>query len=71
MKDPLQQFYRNIAFGSEAQAFTSLSLVEIDQLFKMDYPAVSQAAKRFEQKSEVNHKIGEIKQKIIAALKEN
>ena len=37
----------------------------------MDYSAVSQAAKRFEQESKVNHKIGEIKQKIIAALKEN
>jgi len=29
MKDSLQQFYRNIAFGREAQAFTSLSLIEI------------------------------------------
>jgi len=37
----------------------------------MDYLAVSQAIKRFEQKSKVNHKIGEIKQKIIAALREN
>jgi hypothetical protein len=37
------------------------------QLFKMDYSTVSQAAKRFEQKSKVNHKIGEIKQKIIEA----
>jgi len=38
-------------------------LAEIGQLFKMDYLVVSQAAKRFEQKSKVNHKIGEIKQK--------
>jgi len=37
----------------------------------MDYSAVSQAAKRFEQESKVSHKIGEIKQKIIAALREN
>jgi len=37
----------------------------------MDYYTVSQAAKRFEQESKMNHKIGEIKQKIIAALKEN
>jgi len=36
----------------------------------MDYSAVSQAAKRFEQESKVNHKIEEIKQKIIAVLKE-
>jgi hypothetical protein len=41
------------------------------QLFKMDYSTVSQTAKRFKQKSKVNHKIGEIKQKMIAALKEN
>jgi hypothetical protein len=46
-------------------------LAEISQLFKLDYLAVSQAAKRFEQESKVNHKIGEIKQKIMAALREN
>jgi len=51
--------------------FTSLSLAEIGHLFKMDYSAVSQAAKRFEQKSKVNYKIGEIKQKMIVALREN
>ena len=36
----------------------------------MDYSAVSQAAKRFEQKSEVNHEINEVIQKMIIALKE-
>ena len=36
----------------------------------MDYSAVSQAAKRFEQKSEANHEINEVIQKIIIALKE-
>ena len=51
--------------------FTSLSLAEINRLFKMDYPAISQVAKRFEQKSKDNHKIGEIKQKMMAALEEN
>jgi chromosomal replication initiation ATPase DnaA len=51
--------------------FTALSLAEIGQLFEMDYSTVSQTAKRFEQESKTNHKIGEIKQKIIAALKEN
>jgi chromosomal replication initiation ATPase DnaA len=51
--------------------FTSLSLAEIGQLFELDYSVVSQAAKRFEQEIKVNHKIGEIKQKMIAALKEN
>jgi chromosomal replication initiation ATPase DnaA len=51
--------------------FTALSLAEIGQLFEMDYSAVSQAAKRFEQESKTNHKIGEIKQKMMAALREN
>ena len=36
----------------------------------MDYSAVSQAAKRFEQKSEVNNEIKENMQKVITALKE-
>ena len=36
----------------------------------MDYSAVSQAAKRFEQKSEVNDEIKEVMQKVIAATKE-
>jgi DNA-binding MarR family transcriptional regulator len=45
-------------------------LSEIGELFKMDYSAVSQAAKRFEQKSEINHEIKEIMQKVITALKE-
>ena len=51
--------------------FTALSLAEIGQLFKMDYLAVSQAAKRFEQESKVNQKLREIKQKMITALEEN
>jgi hypothetical protein len=46
-------------------------LAEIGQLFEMDYSIVSKTAKRFEQESKVNHKMGEIKQKMIAALKEN
>jgi len=50
--------------------FTPLSLSEIGKLFKMDYSAVSQAAKRFEQKSEVNHEIKEVMQKVITVLKE-
>jgi len=37
----------------------------------MDYSAVSQAAKKFEQEGKVHHKIGEIKQEIIAALRDN
>ena len=52
------------------KGLTPLSLVKIGELFKMDYSAVSQAAKRFEQKSEVNHEIKEVMQKVIAAIKE-
>jgi len=37
----------------------------------MDYKAVSQTAKRFEQESKTNHKIGEIKQKMMEVLREN
>jgi uncharacterized protein YukE len=36
----------------------------------MDYSAVSQAAKRFEKKSEMNHEIKEVMQKVITTLKE-
>jgi len=50
--------------------FTPLSLSEIGELFKMDYSAVSQAAKRFEQKSKVDDEIKESMQKVITALKE-
>ncbi|MCK5767963.1 MAG: hypothetical protein KAH35_06295 [Candidatus Atribacteria bacterium] len=48
--------------------FTPLSLSEIGKLFKMDYSAVSQAAKRFEQKSEVNDEVKEVMQKVVTAL---
>jgi hypothetical protein len=37
----------------------------------MDYTAVSQIAERFEQEGKVNHEMGEIKQKVMVALKEN
>ncbi len=50
--------------------FTPLSLSEIGKLFKMDYSAVSQTAKRFEQKTEVNHEIKEVMQRVVTALKE-
>src|SRR5665648_375317 len=50
--------------------FTPLSLSEIGELFKMDYSAVSQTAQRFEQKTEVNHEIEKVMQKVITALKE-
>jgi hypothetical protein len=43
------------------------------QLFEMDYSTVtvSQTAKRFERESKTNHKIGEIKQKMMAVLRDN
>jgi len=41
--------------------FTSITLAEISQFFKIDYSAVSRTAKRFEQESKVNHKIKEMK----------
>jgi hypothetical protein len=41
------------------------------QFFEMDYSAVSQVAKRFEQESKINHEIKEIKLKMITVLKEN
>lgn len=50
--------------------FTPLFLSKIGELFKMDYSAVSQAAKRFEQKSEANLEIKEVIQKVVTALKE-
>jgi REP element-mobilizing transposase RayT len=50
--------------------FTPLSLYEIGKIFQMDYSAVSQAAKRFEQKSEANDEIKEVMQKVITTLKE-
>jgi len=37
----------------------------------MDCSAASQAVKRIKQESKVNHKIGESKQKIITALRED
>jgi len=43
---------------------------KIGEHFKMDYSTVSQAAKRFEQKSEVNNEIKENMQKVITTLKE-
>lgn len=50
--------------------FTPLSFSKIGELFKMNYSAVFQVAKRFEQKSEVNYEIKEVMQKLITALKE-
>jgi len=49
--------------------FTSLKLSQIGQLFDMDYSAVSQAVKRFEQKYKKNNEIAELKQKMINVLK--
>ena len=50
--------------------FTSLSLSKAGEVFKMDYSAVSQAAKRFEKKCEVNQEIKEVMQKVITTFQE-
>ncbi len=61
-------FYRSLAIYL-MKRFTPLSLSEIGGLFKMDYSAISQATKRFEQKSKVNSEIKENMQEVITALK--
>ena len=61
-------FYRSLAIYL-IKRFTPLSLSKIGELFEMDYSAVSQTAKRFEQKSKVNYEIKENMQKVITALK--
>ncbi len=39
-----------------------IKIIGTNSIFsKMDYSAVSRTAKRFEQESKVNHKVGEIK----------
>jgi REP element-mobilizing transposase RayT len=50
---------------------TSLRLSQIGQIFDMDYSAVSQAVKRFEQKCKENKKVEQMKEKIIDALKKD
>lgn len=51
--------------------FTSLTLSQIGQLFDMDYSAVSQAVKRFEQKCENNDEIAQLKEKMMKVLKKD
>jgi len=50
--------------------FTPHSLSEIGNSFKMDYSAVSQAAKKFELKIEMNSETKEIMQRMLTALME-
>ena len=63
-------FYRSLAIYL-MKHFTPLSLSEIGELFKMDCSAISQAAKRFKQKSKVDSEIKENMQKVITALKKD
>ena len=51
--------------------FTSLALSQIGQLFDMDYSAVSQAVKRFEQKCENNNEIAQLKEKMMKVLEKD
>jgi chromosomal replication initiation ATPase DnaA len=62
-------FYRSLAIYL-IKRFTPLSLSKIGELFEMDYSAVSQAAKRFEQKSKFNNEIKKNLQGVITILKE-
>ncbi len=50
---------------------TPLKLTEIGELFDMDYSAVSQAAKRFEQKCNKDKEIERIKERVIESLRKN
>jgi len=49
--------------------YTPLKLTEIGELFAMDYSAVSQAVKRFEQKCKKDKETDRIKKRVIEALK--
>jgi putative transposase len=49
--------------------YTPLKLTEIGELFAMDYSAVSQAVKRFEQKCKKDKEAERIKKRVIEALK--
>lgn len=49
--------------------YTSLSLKEIGKIFSMDYKAVSQAVRRFEEKISKDKKISDKVDKIIERLK--
>jgi len=62
--------YRSLALYL-IKHFTSLRLSQIGQFFDMDYSAVSQAVKRFEQKCKKNNEIAELKQKMINSLKKD
>lgn len=60
--------YRSLALYL-IKKLTQLKLTEIGELFAMDYSAVSQAVKRFEQKYRKDKEIERIKDKALEALK--
>ena len=60
--------YRSLALYL-IKKLTPLKLTEIGELFAMDYSAVSQAVKRFEQKYRKDKEIERIKDKALEALK--
>jgi putative transposase len=49
--------------------YTTFSLKEIGDLFKMDYAAVSQACKRFEEKTRIDKSVLNLKTAVENALK--
>jgi REP element-mobilizing transposase RayT len=59
--------YRSLALYL-IKKYTPLKLTEIGELFAMDYSAVSQAVKRFEQKCKKDKEIERIKERAIEAL---
>ncbi|HER24088.1 MAG TPA: chromosomal replication initiator DnaA [Candidatus Atribacteria bacterium] len=60
--------YRSLALYL-IKKFTPLKLTQIGQLFDMDYSAVSQAVKRFENKFKEDRDLERTKEKVISALK--
>jgi len=60
--------YRQLAMCL-VKEHTSLSLREIGDLFDMDYAAVSQACKRFEEKTQVDKTVLSLKEGVEADLR--
>lgn len=67
-KHTKNNIYRQLALHL-IKKYSSLSLKEIGGLFDMDYSAVSQAVKRFENKINMDKKISNMKEMIIETLK--
>jgi len=62
--------YRSLALYL-IKNLTSLKLSQIGEIFDMDYSAVSQTVKRFEQKCKKDKEIERLRQKMVNALKKD